>query len=79
MRSTWPGTESVVTRSIVRSRGRYLKRMERTMEYLRGMVVRVMLRGTEAPTWGSDDVKTIARLVNKFRRCLDWVEGCNTQ
>src|SRR4051812_14918230 len=79
MRSTWPGTESVVTRSMVRSRGQYLKRMKRIVEYLHGMVVRCTLRGTGASTRGFNDVKTIARPVDKFRRRLDLVDGGNTQ
>ena len=73
MRSTWPGTESVVTRSMVRSRGQYLKRTKRAVEYLHGMVDRSTSRGTGASTRGFDDVKTIARPVDKFRRCLDLV------
>ena len=43
------------------------------------MVVRVMSRGTGASTRGFDYVKTIARPVDKFRRHLDLVDGCNTQ
>src|SRR4051812_33089045 len=31
MRSTWLDTESIVTRSMVHSRGRYLKRVKRTV------------------------------------------------
>src|SRR4051812_17618150 len=79
MRSTWPGTESVVTQTMVRSRGQYLKRMKRIVEYLHGMVVRCTLRGTGASTRGFNDVKTIARPVDKFRRRLDLVDGGNTQ
>src|SRR5436190_8209114 len=78
MRSTRPGTESVVTRSLERSRGQYLKRTKRAVEYLHGMVVRSTSRGTGASTRGFDDVKTIARPVDKFRRRLDLVDGGNT-
>ena len=52
MRSTWPDTESVVTRSMVRSRGQYLKRTKRAVEYLLGMVVRSTSRGSRASTRG---------------------------
>ena len=78
MRSTCPGTESVVTRSMVRSRGQYLKRTKRAVEYLHSMVVRSTSSGTGASTRGFDDVKTIARPIDKFRRRLDLVDGGNT-
>ena len=79
MRSTWPGTKSVVTRSMVHSRGQYLKRTKRVVEYLLGMVVRSTSRGTGASIRGFDDVKTITRPIDKFRRRLDLVDGGNTQ